>query len=181
MLRVAWRGCRGVATRGLVGGAVALSGMEWSRGEKAMDAWQARNGFTQRFTGMSGDGGVKNQDAILLKGLTFFGRHGVRPEEVALGQKFVVDLKIYTNLLVAGETDCLTETVDYSQVYQIVKKIVEGKHRHLIESVAHGIASAILHQHSSVESVSVCVKKPQVSLMGPLDFSGIEIHRHRTR
>ena len=34
-------------------------------------------------------------DCVVLKGMSFFARHGVLAEEAALGQKFTVDLKLF--------------------------------------------------------------------------------------
>ena len=117
---------------------------------------------------------------MLLKGLTFFARHGVLPEEEALRQKFVVDLELHRCLRRAGATDDVRETVDYSQVYRAVKGIVEGPKRYeLIESIAHDIASTVLGTFAEVQGVKVRVKKPQVALMGQLEYSGVQIYRTR--
>ncbi len=43
-----------------------------------------------------------NRDKIILKGLVFFGRHGVHSAERQLGQKFVVDAELSTDLALAG-------------------------------------------------------------------------------
>jgi dihydroneopterin aldolase len=119
-------------------------------------------------------------DAVLLQGLTFFARHGVLLEEAALGQKFVVDLELHRCLRTAGATDDVRETVDYSQVYRAVKGIVEGPKRYkLVESIAHEIASTVLGTFGEVHGVKVRVKKPQVALMGQLDYCGVQIHRIR--
>ena len=53
-------------------------------------------------------------DRILLNGMTFYGYHGVRPEEKELGQRFVVDVEMELDLRAAGTSDDLTDTVDYS-------------------------------------------------------------------
>ena len=43
-----------------------------------------------------------NRDKIILKGLVFFGRHGVHSAERQLGQKFVVDAELSADLALAG-------------------------------------------------------------------------------
>ncbi|QDZ17964.1 dihydroneopterin aldolase [Chloropicon primus] len=121
------------------------------------------------------------RDTIVLKGLSFFGRHGVLKEEEALGQKFVVDLKLGCCLESAGRTDDVTRTVDYAAVYRTVKEIVEGRGRRheLVESLASTIVASVFRGFEQVEHVDVFVKKPQVALMGELEYAGVRMLRTR--
>jgi dihydroneopterin aldolase len=81
---------------------------------------------------------------------------------------------------VAGLADDLTQTVDYSTVYQQVRAIVEGPSLGLTEAVAERIAAALLEQHAAVEAVRVRVAKPHVRLDGGvLAGSAVEIVRRR--
>eukprot|EP00889_Picochlorum_renovo_P008701 jgi/Picre1/35731/NNA_003191.t1 len=89
-------------------------------------------------------------DSIRLKGLVFHGYHGVLPEENTLGQKFLVDATMYTNLRNAGNSDNLHDTIDYAKTYSMIKNIVEGKPHNLIESVAERIAQDILQESDMV-------------------------------
>jgi 7,8-dihydroneopterin aldolase/epimerase/oxygenase len=121
-----------------------------------------------------------SEDRILLEGMVFFGRHGTRPEEQALGQRFVVDIELRCDLRAAGERDDLTLTVDYSEVYRQAREIVEGPPLSLTETVAERIAAAVLERHALVESVRVKVSKPNVRLDDTvLAGSAVEIVRHR--
>src|SRR5215208_4896476 len=83
-------------------------------------------------------------DEILLEGMRFYAYHGVNPEERALGQRFTVDIALAVDLRRAGQSDDLADTVSYSAVYKLVREIVEGEPRQLIEAVAEKIAVAIL-------------------------------------
>ncbi|MDQ3539894.1 MAG: dihydroneopterin aldolase, partial [Chloroflexota bacterium] len=106
--------------------------------------------------------------------------HGVNPEERVQGQRFVVDIRLATDLRAAGVTDDLTQTVNYSAVYKRVKAIVEGPPRDLIEALAEDIASALLADFSASTAVTVTVRKPEVALKGAmLDAAGVRIHRTR--
>lgn len=104
-------------------------------------------------------------DRILLTGLTFYGYHGVHPEERQLGQRFVVDLALTLDLEPAGRSDDLTQTINYSQVYQLVRGVVEGPACNLIEAVAERIAQAILTQ-TRAHAVWVRVAKPWAPVKG---------------
>ncbi|MCL4540824.1 MAG: dihydroneopterin aldolase [Chloroflexi bacterium] len=112
-------------------------------------------------------------DSIVLEGLTFFGRHGVRAAEQDLGQPFIVDLTLVRPLQAAGLSDDLTRTVDYGAVYATVKSIVEGPPCRLIETVAERIAGTLLEQYP-VEAVRVCVSKPHAPIPGAV-FSRVAV------
>jgi len=117
------------------------------------------------------------QDKIILEGMVFYGYHGVSPEEKARGQRFVVDVELTTDLTRAGGSDDLKDTVDYSEVYRLVKAVIEGRRRDLIEALAQEISSHILSEYR-VEEVKVRVKKPQVSIKGSiLSGAAVEIVR----
>lgn len=119
-------------------------------------------------------------DRILLKGLCFFGKHGVLPEETALGQRFEVDATLYCDLLSAGNGDDLHATTDYAAVYRNIRDVVEGKPSLLIESVAENIARKVLNSHRMVVGIRVAVRKPHVAIAGIFDSMGVEIRRVRS-
>ena len=119
------------------------------------------------------------EDKILLTGMTFYGYHGVRPEEKELGQRFVVDVEMDVDLRAAGSSDDLNQTVDYSHVYRVVKEIFEGPSRNLLEALADETAGAVLRTFA-VEGVRVRVAKPHVSIKGAvLDGAAVEVYRRR--
>lgn len=121
-----------------------------------------------------------SSDRIILEGMVFFGRHGTRPEEQALGQPFVVDVALRLDLRAAGAADDLDQTVDYSQVHRAARAIVEGPPLRLTEAVAERIAAAVLAEHPRVEAVEVRVRKPNVRLEDTvLAGSVVEILRAR--
>lgn len=121
-----------------------------------------------------------SEDRIELREMVFFGRHGTLAAERELGQRFVVDVDLYLDLRAAGESDDLTQTVDYSEVYRQVREIVEGPPYSLTEAVAEHIATAVLGKHDRVEAVRVRVAKPNVRLeSGVLAGSAVEITRRR--
>jgi len=120
-------------------------------------------------------------DEILLEGMRFYAYHGVNPEEQTLGQRFTVDVVLAVDLRRAGQSDDLAHTVSYSAVYKVVKGIVEGEPRNLIEAVAESIASQIMESFPLVEHLIVTVRKPDVPMKGSmLDAAGVRITRWRS-
>ncbi len=116
-------------------------------------------------------------DTVFLEGMQFYGYHGVNPEERSLGQRFLVDVELSTDLHTAGESDDLNDTINYSAVYKRIRALVEGAPRSLIEAVAEDIAMILLNEFSAI-GVIVTVRKPEVALRGAmLGAAGVRIVR----
>ena len=117
-------------------------------------------------------------DRIGLDGIVVFGRHGVHEEERRLDQRFVVDLELGRYLSVAGRSDRLEDTVDYGEAYRIVRAVIEGPSRNLLEALAEAIAAEVLNR-LAVDEARVRVAKPGVPLPGAVDRAWVEVVRRR--
>lgn len=117
-------------------------------------------------------------DKIILKGMEFYGYHGVLPEERVLGQRFIIDVELYLDLRQAGVSDDPGRTVDYARVYHLVESVVTGPPRKLIETVAEAVAGAIL-ENCPVQEAVVRVRKPQAPVPGLFSWMAVEIRRTR--
>jgi dihydroneopterin aldolase len=116
-------------------------------------------------------------DRIVLEGMAFTGRHGVRPVEREHAQEFRVDIEVDADLSAAGRTDRLEDSVDYSRVRAIAKGIIEGESVNLLETLAARIADGVLAV-PNVEKVSVRVAKRPAS-MAPIEAAAVHIIRTR--
>ena len=116
-------------------------------------------------------------DRIELSGMSFLGRHGVRDAERARPQEFRVDVELEADLEVAGRSDRLEDTIDYTSVRAAAREVIEGRPRKLLESLAADIARRVLAL-SGVEAVAVRVTKRPAS-MEPI--AGASVHIRRTR
>ncbi|KAK2984056.1 hypothetical protein RJ640_002620 [Escallonia rubra] len=144
----------------------------------ALEGLANRNGF---FSGaMTDEGGSTKGDKLVLRGLKFHGYHGVKLEERKLGQKFLIDVDAWMDLRAAGISDNMSDTVSYTEIYRIVKEVVEGPPQNLLESVAQLIASTTLAKCQQISAVRVKVGKPHVAVQGPVDYLGVEIVRYRS-
>jgi 7,8-dihydroneopterin aldolase/epimerase/oxygenase len=115
----------------------------------------------------------------VLRNIQLQGRHGVLDHELETPQPFEVDVELVMNLQPAGIDDDLARTVDYSRVYDVIRPIVESTSFHLLEALAEAISHEILMEFPVLE-VGVRVRKPAVTLGGPLDYAGVEIWRRRS-
>jgi dihydroneopterin aldolase len=119
------------------------------------------------------------RDRIVLVGMAFEGRHGVNDWEKTQAQRFEVDVELSLGTRRAGTSDELNQTVDYRDVYEQVRRVIEGPPVDLIETLAESIASDALAANRRARKVIVRVRKPDVQLGGPLGYAGVEIIRRR--
>ncbi|RFU66896.1 dihydroneopterin aldolase [Peribacillus saganii] len=118
-------------------------------------------------------------DKIYVNEMEFYGYHGVFPEENRLGQRFRVSLAIELDLSQAGKTDELEFSVNYGELYQLTREIVEGKPFKLVESIAENIAAKTLEKFPIVEFCTVQVMKPDPPIPGHYKSVAVEIRRGR--
>jgi dihydroneopterin aldolase len=111
---------------------------------------------------------------IFVEGLDVWGRHGVLPEEKALGGRFRVDLRVTLDECLAAESDELADTVDYAELVKCVVGLVEGRSYALLERLAQVIAEAVLAEFA-VDAVWVRVRKPAPPIAHPLQAVGVSV------
>ncbi|MBC1779465.1 dihydroneopterin aldolase [Listeria booriae] len=116
-------------------------------------------------------------DKIYLNELTFYGYHGVLPEENTLGQTFIISLTLGVSTEKAGKSDEVTDTVSYAEVYETVKEIAQQKQFKLIEALAETIASTVLHDYPLIKEITVKVTKPNPPIPGHYHSVAVEITR----
>ncbi|MFN3613025.1 MAG: dihydroneopterin aldolase [Rubrimonas sp.] len=117
-------------------------------------------------------------DRITLRNLAVFARHGVFPEEAALGQRFTLDVTLRLCLRAAGRTDALRDTVDYGEVVAVVSEAFAVR-RKLIEAAADTVAGALIERFPAVASVDVVVRKPGAPIAAIFDHLEVAISRSR--
>jgi len=118
-------------------------------------------------------------DKMSLQRIEFYGRHGVFAEEQKLGQRYYVDLDLTMDLQPAGVTDDLTLTVNYAELFYLVKGVVEGPPFKLIEALAEKIASTVLDSYTKINEITVKVTKPHPPF--DIHFQGVTVEIHRKR
>ncbi len=114
--------------------------------------------------------------SIILEGMEFRGRCGVTAEERAIGQTLVVDVRLDPQSLGAGQSDELAETVNYSQIVNYVRGVVEGGEFNLLERLATVLCDGLWDEFDPL-LVEVAVSKvaPPVSI--PVHAARVEVVR----
>ena len=120
-----------------------------------------------------------SSDRIVLEGMRFYGYHGGSPEERSLGQPFEVDVEAELDLSLPGSSDCLEDTVSYTHLYRVVKEVLEGEPRSLLEALAQDIAHRLLDTFP-VRATKVRVTKTRPPIKGGM-LSGAAVEVYRTK
>ena len=102
---------------------------------------------------------------IHLEDMEFYSYHGHYKEEQVIGNKFIVDIVIHTSLRKAADSDKLSDTLNYQEVYNIVKNEMSIK-SYLLENIASRIINAVFSGFQGIESITVKVSKLNPSLGG---------------
>jgi dihydroneopterin aldolase len=114
---------------------------------------------------------------IEVYGLEFHGYHGALPEEREHGQRFLFDVSMTAHD--AGvRSDKLQDTIDYTEVTACVRELAQGTRFNLIEALAAAIADELLTRFE-VSRVRVRVRKPEVQLGEPVEFTAATVERSR--
>src|SRR5215217_8051687 len=118
-------------------------------------------------------------DKLILRELHFIARHGILPIERETSQRFSATLELELPLAPAGLADRLDQTVDYCDVQAVVRSIIEGSHKKLIETLAESVAAELLRAFPLLVAVTVEITKPRP----PVDFqfAGVSVRIRRER
>ena len=110
--------------------------------------------------------------------MQFYGYHGVLPEEKKLGQIFQVDVVVYISEECI-KNDNLENTVNYVEIYNIVKNEIENQRYNLIEFLAERIAEKIHGFYSKpITRIIVRIRKPSAPINGILDYAEVEVDKN---
>ena len=113
---------------------------------------------------------------IILEQMEFYAYHGFFQEEQIIGNRFVVQLELETNTTAAETSDKLLDTVNYQQVYNLVRAQMDLK-SHLLEHVARRILDAISDTFPTIISMKVRISKMNPPLGGKMQAVSVELAR----
>ena len=118
-------------------------------------------------------------DAIFITGLLIHARHGVMPHEEKVGQRFVIDLELTTDLARAAVSDKVVDTVSYASIVEAVTRAFTAKSYRLVEAAAGAVADEVLSTFPRIASVRVTVHKPHAPIAAIFNDVGVTILRKR--
>lgn len=104
---------------------------------------------------------------IQIENMEFYSFHGHFKEERIVGNKFLVDITIETDLTAPAKSDNLKDAVNYQRIYEIIKHQMETK-SHLLEHIAGRILDAVYSEMNGIKKATVKVSKMNPPMGGKI-------------
>jgi 7,8-dihydroneopterin aldolase/epimerase/oxygenase len=114
---------------------------------------------------------------IIIEEMEFYAFHGHYQEEQIVGNRFLVDLEMKTDLSVPAGSDNLNDAVNYQQAYQIIKNEMKRTKSYLLENIGKRILDALFEKMEGVEKATIRVRKLNPPMGGTIKSVGIEMTR----
>ncbi|VBB47958.1 Dihydroneopterin aldolase [uncultured Paludibacter sp.] len=111
---------------------------------------------------------------ITLENMQFHAYHGCLDFEKEEGNTFLVSLTMDLDTSVAEKTDNLNDTLNYKEVYDVVKREM-GIPSNLIEHAARRIYDAVKQSFPQIQSLKIELSKLNPPLGGSVESVKIEI------
>lgn len=99
---------------------------------------------------------------ILLRSLRFHAFHGVEAQERLVGNDYEISLRLKADVSRAVESDKVTDTINYAEVYQLVAKTM-SEPVDLVEHLAGVVGERLFQRWPQIEAIDIQVVKAQSS------------------
>ncbi len=111
---------------------------------------------------------------IEIERMVFHARHGVMPQELAVGNRFTVSVRVEYPFEPAMRTDDVSDTLNYAILYEIIKEqmIIPSQ---LLEHIAGRIITAIRQNFPKTGEIWLKITKNTPPISGEMSGVSIEI------
>ncbi len=113
---------------------------------------------------------------IEIEGMEFYAYHGHFPAEQLVGNRFIVELTLFTDCSKAAESDDLNDALNYQSVYQVVSDEMQITSR-LLEHVAARILNRLYANFLSLEKTRVKISKINPPMGGEIGRVSVTMER----
>jgi len=113
---------------------------------------------------------------IHIEGMEFYAFHGHFKEEQIVGNKFLIDVTLETDMEKPMESDNLKDAVNYQRAYEIVKQEMQKK-SHLLEHIAGRILNALYSEMEGIMKATVKVTKMNPPVGGRVSSVSVVVSR----
>lgn len=113
---------------------------------------------------------------IHLESMEFYAFHGHYKEEQIVGNRFLLDLIIETDMSAPSKSDELEDAVNYQAAYQLVKKEMKKKSK-LLENIAKRILDSIYDEFEGIQKASITIRKMNPPMGGKMRSVSVTLTR----
>ena len=125
------------------------------------------------------DNGIESRVEVELRGLSIYTHHGVSDAEQEVGQRLEFDISFDVPDCDAVLTDRLEDTVDYSEVCDIVALAATERSYRTLERLAQVVGERLIERFGC-ESVRVRAAKPEPPLPLAIQEVAVEVTQERS-
>ena len=100
-------------------------------------------------------------DAIRIRGMRFWGKHGALPGEQEREQPIDLDIELDVDCAPAAASDRLDDAVDYTSVHRACERVVTSRSFALLEALAEACLQAVF-EDKRIRSATIRVRKPRL-------------------
>jgi len=122
------------------------------------------------------EGGAQTVVTIEISGLSLYTHIGVGAAEREVGQRLLFDIRIDVGESDATETDRVEDTIDYSEVCQLVALVAQQRNYKTLERLCTVVADRILEDFGA-EAVWVKAAKPEPPIPLAVEEVAVEVWR----
>lgn len=112
---------------------------------------------------------------IIVEGIRLYAYHGCMDEEARVGGTYIIDVTLDADLSEAAKTDDLTKTIDYCEVYEIVKAEMAIRSK-LIEQVGQRIMNSLKKKFSMATHIEIKLTKVNPPIAGDVEKVSVVLH-----
>ncbi|HDJ33340.1 MAG TPA: dihydroneopterin aldolase [Bacteroidetes bacterium] len=113
---------------------------------------------------------------IRIENMEFYAYHGHFREEQIVGNRFLVDLSLETDMTLPASTDNLRDAVNYQKAYEIVKREMQKK-SHLLEHIASRILDTLYDELKGIERATIKVSKMNPPVGGRVECVSVTLSK----
>jgi len=113
---------------------------------------------------------------IQIENMEFYAYHGCFKEEQIVGNRFLVDLTIETDMNIPSKTDNINDALNYQSAYELVKQEMQKK-SHLLEHIAGRILDVLYAKFNSIKKATVKVSKMNPPMGGKMERVSVTMSR----
>ena len=113
---------------------------------------------------------------IILEDIKIYAYHGVLQEEAIIGNHYVVNLEVHSDLEKASQSDHLDDTINYAEINEIVHQEMAIRSQ-LLEHVIGRIINKIENQFPKITFIKIKLTKTIPPMPGEMKGVSLEFEK----
>lgn len=113
---------------------------------------------------------------IILEDIKIYAYHGVLPEEAIIGNHYIVNLEVHSDLEKASQSDDLDDTINYAAINDIVHQEMKIRSK-LLEHVIGRIINQIENHFPQITFIKIKLTKTIPPMRGEMKGVSLEFEK----